>query len=90
MRAEVLTTSLYPLFMGVLILVLMEYARRDWLQNDFVEDKTIVLILVLMEYARRVQKAGVILIGDRLNPCFNGICAPSDAYDAYNKHTEES
>ena len=62
----------------VLILVLLEYARRqDSIVKEFIIT-TKVLILVLLEYARRqgfITEKQIML---RLNPCFTGICSPTN------------
>ena len=60
----------------VLILVLMEYALRDFQEQDSFYCLVLVLILVLMEYALRAQQFLRIEINSiSLNPCSNGICS---------------
>ena len=61
----------------VLILVLLEYARRQFVL--FPKNPGIyVLILVLLEYARRQSlNQPLEQINYGLNPCFTGICSPT-------------
>ena len=61
---------------GVLILVVMEYTQWE----ETVDKKNIVLkvlILVVMEYTQWEDKSSVDKVGNRLNPCCNGIYSMS-------------
>ncbi len=69
----------------VLILVLLEYARRQ-LKNEIKKRIFHVLILVLLEYARRplINKT-IVWRAPSLNPCFTGICSPTRVYFRYGE-----